>query len=200
MHRHRSIHNALASAAAAVLLTATAAHAGGTLTIQGSSDLPIQILDHHVEVLIQNGFARVEVTQTFFNPNERPLEALYRVPVPQGASLSEMTMFLGESVLEGEVVARAEARAAYEEEKDSGAGLAEEQAGDVYDFFVSPVPALSELKFRYLYYQRLQLDTGIGRFLYPLEDGGNDELAQAFWSQNTTVLRSFSFHAVIESA
>ncbi len=200
MNRLRSVQRALASAAAAVLLTTAAAHAGGTLTIQGSSDLSIQILDHHVEVLIQNGFARVEVTQTFFNPNERALEALYRVPVPQGASLSEMTMFLGESVLEGEVIARAEARAAYEEEKDSGAGLAEEQEGDVYDFFVSPVPALSELKFRYLYYQRLQLDTGIGRFLYPLEDGGNDELAQKFWNQNSAVSRSFSFHAVIESA
>ena len=92
------------------------------------------------------------------------------------------------------------ARAAYEEEKDSGAGLAEEQEGHVYDFFVSPVPPLSDVKMRYLYYQRLQLDTGIGRFLYPLEEGGNDELAKAFWSTNSAVVRSFSFHAVVQSA
>jgi Ca-activated chloride channel family protein len=194
-----SLSRTLASVAVAALLCTGAAHAGGTLTIQGSSDLPIQILDHHVEVLIQNGFARVEVTQSFFNPNGRPLEAVYRVPVPIGASLSEMTMFLGETVMEGEVVPRDEARAAYEEERESGAGLAEEQEGEAYDFHVSPVPALDELRFRYLYYQPLKLDTGVGRFLYPLEDGGTDELAKAFWTQESEVLRSFSFHAVVDS-
>jgi Ca-activated chloride channel family protein len=198
MKRFAFLPRACAGTAVAALLAA-AAHAGGTLTVQGSPDAPIQVLDHHVEVLIQNGFARTEVTQVFFNPNERALEATYRVPVPEGASLSEMTMFLGETVMEGEVVAREKARAAYEEERDSGAGLAEEQAGNVYDFFVSPVPALSELRFRYLYYQPIKLDTGIGRFLYPLEDGGTDEVAKAFWTQESAVLRSFSFHAVIES-
>ncbi len=199
VHRFLRGPKAVASFVVLATLLAAPAGAGGTLTIQGSPDAPIQILDHHVEVLIQNGFARTEVTQTFFNPNDRALEAIYRVPVPEGASLSEMTMYLGELVLEGEVVARDKAREAYEQERDDGAGLAEEQAGNVYDFHVSPVPPLGELRFRYLYYQPLKLDTGVGRFLYPLEDGGTDELAKAFWTQETRVHRSFSFHAVIES-
>ncbi|MCP5023929.1 MAG: VWA domain-containing protein [bacterium] len=174
--------------------------AGGTLTLKGSPDTPIQILDHHVEVSIQNGFARTEVTQTFFNPNPIAQEGVYRVPIPKGASLSEMTMYLGELTLEGEVVGKAEARKAYEEEKDNGAGLAEENEGEVYDFHVSPIPAQGELRMRYLYYQPIEIDTGVGRFLYPLEDGGVDEKAAAFWNQESRVHRSFSFHAVIESA
>jgi len=194
-----SVRRAFTNAAILAFLSAGTAYAGGTLTPIGSPDQPIRILDHHVEVLIQNGFARTEVTQTFFNPNDRTLEAVYRVPVPIGASLSEMTMFLGETEMHGEVVPRDQARQAYEEEKDSGAGLAEEQEGDVYDFSVSPIPPVSELRFTYLYYQPLKLDTGVGRFLYPLEDGGTDELAKAFWTQETAVQRSFSFHAVIES-
>ncbi|MCP4808296.1 MAG: VWA domain-containing protein, partial [Proteobacteria bacterium] len=94
---------------------------------------------------------------------------------------------------------REEAREAYEEEKDSGAGLAEEQESEVYDFSVSPVPALGELSFTYLYYQPIELDTGVGRFLYPLEDGGTDEAAKSFWTQESRVHRSFSFHARVES-
>ncbi len=184
----------------ASVLSAIPAHAGGTLKIQGSPEAPIQILDHHVEVVVQNGFARTEVTQTFFNPNPVPLEAIYRVPVPEGASLSEMTMILGEQTLQGEVIPREEARQAYEEEKDKGAGLAEENEGRVYDFHVSPVPASGEMSFRYLYYQPVQIDTGVGRYHYPLEDGGTDGIADAFWTQETKVQRSFSFHAVIESA
>ncbi|MFT4649552.1 MAG: Ca-activated chloride channel family protein [Glaciecola sp.] len=185
---------------ACALVFVTPAQAGGTLTLKGSADAPIQILDHHVEVLIQNGFARTEVTQTFFNPNPITLEATYRVPIPKAASLAEMTMYLGELTLQGEVVGKKEARQAYEEEKDSGAGVAEENEGHVFDFHVSPIPAQGELKFTYVYYQPIEIDTGVGRFLYPLEDGGTDEVAKSFWTQESKVQRSFSFHAVLESA
>lgn len=181
------------------LALASSASAGGTLTLQGSPDLPIQVLDHHVEVLVRDGFAQTEVTQVFFNPNDRDLEALYRVPVPENASLAEMTMQLGEVTLYGEVVARDAARKAYEEEKDSGAGLAEEQATEVFDFHVAPVPALGQLEFTYRYYQPVAIDTGVGRFVYPLEEGGTDAAAVAFWTQETSVQRSFSFHMRIES-
>src|SRR5512133_995785 len=71
-------------------------HAAGTLTPKGSPDLPIQILDHHVTVTINNGFAQTEVVQTFFNPNDRDLEAVYRFPLPVSASLSEVILTIGE--------------------------------------------------------------------------------------------------------
>ncbi len=78
---------------ACALVFATPARAGGTLTLKGSADAPIQILDHHVEVLIQNGFARTEVTQTFFNPNPTTQEATYRVPIPKAATLRRTFSF-----------------------------------------------------------------------------------------------------------
>ena len=191
-----------AAAAGALLAATLPAFGGGTLTPIGSPDEPIQILDHHVEVHVQDGFARTEVTQSFFNPNGIDLEAIYRVPVPEGACLSEMEILLGEQVLSGEVIARSDARAVYEKERDSGrdAGLAEQQGTQVFDFHVTPVPAGGEASFRYLYYEPLELDTGVGRYLYPLEDGGTDERALAFWTSESEVRRSFSFHARVESA
>jgi len=60
-----------------LLLLSGPALGAGTLTPRGSGDPAIAIRDHHAEVVIQNGFARTEVTQTFFNPADRDLEAIY---------------------------------------------------------------------------------------------------------------------------
>ena len=46
------------------LLLASQSFGAGTLTPVGASEKPIQILDHDVTVVINNGFARVEVLQT----------------------------------------------------------------------------------------------------------------------------------------
>jgi Ca-activated chloride channel family protein len=186
----------------ALSLLADGAGAAGTLTPVGSPDAPIEIRDHHVEVVINNGFARTEVTQTFFNPNPHDLEAIYAFPIPKAASLSEMTIFIGELQIEGEVVAREEAETIYDEEKRAGndAGLGTKNAYQTYEFRVTPVRANAETRVRFVYYQPLEIDTGIGRYVYPLEDGGTDELAKSFWLTNTQVEGSFSVSLELKSA
>src|SRR5688500_15667107 len=93
-----------------LIFAAQAAFAAGTLTPAGSPNQPIQIKEHLVDVQIDNGFARTEVTQIFFNPNAQDLEAVYGFPVPSSASLSEITIWSGERVLEGEVIEAEEAK------------------------------------------------------------------------------------------
>lgn len=78
------------------LLAATASHAAGTLTPVGAAHQPIRIADHQVRVVITNGFAETEVTQTVQNPNDVALEAVYAFPLPKSASLSELTITAGE--------------------------------------------------------------------------------------------------------
>ena len=186
----------------AVLLGASEARASGTLKPKGSPELPIQIQEHHVAVSILDGFARTEVSQTFSNPNAKDLEAIYSFPIPKSASLAEMTIQAGETRLEGEVVKKDEAQKAYEEERDSGsdAGLARQDTYKTFEFLVARVPANGEASFRFVYYQPLELDTGVGRYVYPLEDGGTDELARAFWEKEETVHRAFSFHLELSSS
>src|SRR2546423_11263482 len=62
------------------------ARAAGTLTPKTSTQQPIQIVSHDVNVVIDNGFARTEVVQVFHNPNDAAVEALYSFPVPKSAS------------------------------------------------------------------------------------------------------------------
>jgi Ca-activated chloride channel family protein len=185
-----------------LLSAAGAGHAAGTLTPVGSSDAPIQIRDHHVRIVINNGFAQTEVVQTFFNPNDRDLEAIYSFPIPKSASLAEVTIWAGERELQGEVVERQKAVEIYEEEKEQGheAGLAAKNSYQSFDFLVWPVTAQGETRVRFVYYQPLEIDTGIGRYVYPLEDGGTDELANQFWLANETVEGSLSVDLELKSA
>jgi len=187
---------------AATLACGLQAHAGGTLKAKGSPEQAIQIRDHVVTVSIVDGFARTQVAQTFFNPNERDLEAIYAFPVPESASLSEMTILAGERELQGEVVRTEEAERIYTEEKESGndAGLAKRDSYRVFEFRVARVPALGEARFRFVYYQPLALDAGVGRYVYPLEDGGTDDAARSFWEREETVQRSFEFHLELSSS
>ncbi len=181
----------------------------GTLTPVNASHSPIQIREHVVDVVIDNAFARTEVTQLFFNPNDTDLEAVYGFPVPSSASLSEITIWNGERVLDGEVIEAKEAKRVYQEERDAGndAGLGEcactkpkdEVEYVSYKFSVTPVRRQSEVKIRFVYYQPLKIDTGVGRYIYPLAEGGTDEEAKSFWTRNPKVEQRFAVNVELKS-
>jgi Ca-activated chloride channel family protein len=178
--------------------------AAGTLIPKGSEHAPIEIVDHQVNVTINNGFAQTVVEQSFSNPNDIALEAIYRFPLPQSASLSEVTLFLGEEQIDGEVLAKERARSVYEQEKASGndAALAEKNSFRWFEFRVHPVRPGEETRIRIVYYQSLQIDTGIGRYVYPLEEGGTeDSAASSFWEgTNEKVEGTFSAQIELKSA
>ncbi len=183
-------------------LAASLSHAAGILTPTGSSHQPIQIRDHHVNVVINNGFAMTEVYQTFYNPNAETLEAVYSFPLPKSASLSELTIYAGEREINGEVLEKQQARQIYEDEKSRGndSGLAEKNEFYAFEFRVFPVPPHDETKIRFLYYQPLKIDTGVGRYLYPLEDGGTDDAGMSFWTTNAKVESTVSLNLELKSA
>lgn len=174
----------------ATLLLPTSADAGGTLKPKGSSHAAIAIRDHTVGIVIRDGFARTEVVQTFVNPNPVALEALYSFPLPKSAALAEVTVSSGDEVtMRGEVVARDDARRIYEEERNAGndAAIAEQNEYRTFDFAIANVPPQIVTTIRFVYYQSLTLDTGVGRYLYPLESGGTDEAKSPFWETNDLV-------------
>jgi Ca-activated chloride channel family protein len=195
---------------AAILFFITGtAFAAGTLTPLDHSDAAMQIKEHVVDVVIDNGFARTQVTQVFFNPNDKDLEAIYGFPVPTSASLSEITIWNGDRELNGEVIEAKEAKRVYQEERDAGndAGLGEcactkpkdEVEYTSYKFSVAHVKPKSEVKIRFVYYQPLKIDTGVGRYIYPLQDGGTDEVAKSFWTRNPKVEQRFAINVELKS-
>jgi Ca-activated chloride channel homolog len=185
----------------ALLLTATLSQAAGLLQPRDGSLPPLEIRDHRVSVVIEDGYAVTSVEQTFFNPHDRDLEARYAFPVPAHGSVAEFTLWIDGKPVTGEVLERKEAHRVYEEEKAAGrdAGLTEKEAYKTFEVQVSPVRAGQETRIRLVYLQPAQVDTGIGRYVYPLEEGGVDEEKLAFWTANERVERHFSFDVKIRS-
>jgi len=203
MYRRPVLHPLFALVAIALALALTApAHAAGTLTPVGAGHDPMRTTDHRVQVTIDNGFSRTEVHQTFHNPASQDLEAIFRLPLPLHASLSEMTIYAGELELQGEVLPADEAEALYEEEKRRGhdTGLGSKNDIQSFDFRVYPVRAGEETTVRFVYYQPVVLDGGVGRYLYPLEAGGTDDRGASFWTQNDDVDGTLSIEVDLRSA
>ena len=85
---------------------------------QEPADLPLK----HTEVSAEiSGFVtRVKVVQTFTNPYQDPIEAVYVFPLPQNAAVGDMQIRIGDRVIKGEIKKRAEAKQIYEAAKTAG--------------------------------------------------------------------------------
>jgi len=177
-------------------------HAAG-LMIPARFDLPpLEILEHHVSVVIEDGYAITTVEQVFGNPNDTDLEAIYSFPVPEKASVGEFTYWIDGLEVTGEVLEKQQAREVYEAEKQDGrdAALAEQDSYRTFDIAVYPVRAKQSVRTRLVYIQPVHIDTSIGRYVYPLEEGGVDEEKLAFWTYQEAVKERFSFDLSFRSS
>lgn len=177
-------------------------HAAGLMTPVGQGLPELTLKEHHVDVRIEDGYAITTIDQTFSNPHTETLEAIYAFPVPDKASVGEFTYWIDGQAVTGEVVEKQRARTIYETEKAQGnaVALTEQDAYRTFDSKVYPVLPQSEVKIRLKYFQTAQTDSGIGRYVYPLEDGGVDEQTMAFWIANTKVSHAFSFNLRMRSS
>lgn len=172
----------------------TPANSVGLLTLSNQSQ-SLDLLNHKVSVVVEDGYVITTVNQTFRNPHTRDMEATYSFPVPLRAAVSEFTYWIDGKPVTAEVVEKEKARQIYESEKQAGrnTGLAEQDDYKTFDIRVWPVRGNDDVDIRFSYIQPAKLDTGIGRYLYPLEEGGVDEEKLAFWTAKQTVTGTFSF-------
>lgn len=177
------------------------ANAAGLMTPADGSKPPLRIRAHHVEVTIEDGYAITEIDQVFHNPHGIDLEAYYSFPVPEKGTVAEFTVWIDGQPVTGEVLKKEKAREVYEQEKAAGrdAGLTEKDEYRTFDVLVSPVRAGQDTRVRLVYMQPAFVDMSVGRYVYPLEEGGVDEQKLAFWSGDTVVSESFSFNLTLRS-
>ncbi len=189
-------------AVAGLVASAPVSLAAGLLTPADGTRPPLEIRDHVVNVVIEDGYAITTVEQVFHNPHSADFEAIYSFPVPEKAAVSEFTYWIDGRPVSGEVLPKAEARRVYEEEKAAGreAGLAEQDGYKTFDIAVWPIRAGQDVRVRLAYIQPAHVDTGMGRYVYPLQEGGVDEERLAFWTANETITGRFSFDLVLRSA
>lgn len=191
-----------AAVIAAALGTTQAAQAAGLMTPVNASLPVLEIKQHHVDVLIEDGYAITTVDQVFFNPHTQALEAIYSFPVPEQAAVGEFTYWIDGQPVTGEVLEKEEARSVYEQEKAQGreTALTEQDEYRAFDSSVYPVLPQDSVKIRLVYIQPAHVDLNIGRYVYPMEEGGVDEEKLAFWTYNDVVTGDFSFNLRMRSS
>lgn len=177
-------------------------HAAGLLTPSSGNFEPLEISEHHIDVLVENGYAVTTVTQIFYNSHNIDLEAIYSFPVPTQAAVSEFSVWIDDQQVIGEVLEKKKAKTIYQQEKIAGneVGLTVQNGYKTFETSVSPVRAGKSTKIQIRYYQLANIDLGIGRWIYQLEDGGVDEEALSFWNTNSQVSKAFSFNLTLRSS
>lgn len=198
----RTLRRVTCAAALFLGLSTTSANAAGLLTPSDGSLPALQIREHAVDVVIEDGYAITTVDQSFHNPHRRDLEAIYSFPVPERGAVAEFTVWIDGQPVTGEVIEKQRAREIYASEKAAGrtAGVAEKDDYRSFDIRVHPVRAGADTRVRLVYMQPAHIDTGVGRYVYPLAEGGVDENKLAFWTTDEAVRERFSFDLRLRSA
>ena len=100
------------------------------------------VVETEAKIAADNGlFRRVETTITFTNPNGRAFEGELEFPVPEGATVCGYRLEVDGSMVPGVVVAKEEARVAFENEKRKGVdpGIVEHVKGRVWKTRIYPL-------------------------------------------------------------
>lgn len=175
--------------------------AAGLLAPAGGGNNLI-LAEHHVNVTLENGYSITEIDQTFKNPHPTDQDALYSFPVPIDAAVGEFTYWIDGNPVHAEVMKQQQARDLHNREKSQGreTALVEKDAYRTFDIEVSPVRAGQDVRIRLVYLQKQSVDHSMGRYVYPLEEGGVDAERDAFWTRTDTVSEAFSFRMKLRSA
>ncbi len=131
---------------------------------------PLSVGYHKVSVEIRDQIARTTIEESFVNNTDARLEGVFHFPLPQDASISGFGMWIGDNLVEADVVEQQRAREIYEtilrEKRDPG--LLEWTSGNLFKARVFPIESHSEKRVKIVYTQVLPLRANQYRYTYGL--------------------------------
>ena len=126
----------------------------------------------HTEVrgAISGFLARVNVTQTFENTAAQKIEAVYSFPLPENAAVDDMTIQIGTRTVRGVIRKKQDARAIYEQAKQTGhvAALLDEERPNVFTQSVANILPGEPVTVTISYLQTLEYENGAYQFVFPM--------------------------------
>src|SRR5947208_3214498 len=158
-----------------VLLAAAApVHARGLLIPTEKKVPPLAMLNHQVNITIEDQVAVTRIEQTFRNHTDRQLEATYIFPIPKGASVRKFSMWVNDKEVPGELVEAAKAKQIYQSivQRTLDPGLLEYMDNNLLRLRVFPVPPKGDQKIAISYTSIAASDNDVIEYVYPLKTGG----------------------------
>jgi Ca-activated chloride channel homolog len=129
----------------------------------------LRIEYQRVNVTINNQIATTHIDQLFVNEQDWLLEGVYLFPLPAGAAVSQLTMWVDGQAIEAKILEKAEARQIYDAivRQLRDPALLEYVGTSAIQANVFPIPPRSERRIEIEYQQLLTADNGLFHFIYP---------------------------------
>jgi Ca-activated chloride channel family protein len=126
-------------------------------------------VENDVELRVTGMIARATVEQTFENPSDEVVEAIYVFPLPETAAVDGLVLDVGSRRIIGEIREREEARQTFERAKSEGkkASLLEQQRPNLFTTSVANIGPGEIVKVELSYQQDVRYDTGQFSLAFP---------------------------------
>ncbi|HEX8155213.1 MAG TPA: VIT domain-containing protein, partial [Thermoanaerobaculia bacterium] len=114
----------------------------------------------HIAMRVRGLVARAVVRQTFTNPSNRCVEAVYAFPLPDDATVDAMRLTVGARTIVGHIKERAEAARVYEEARSEGrkASLLEQHRPNLFTISLASLGAGESASIELEYQQLVTVD------------------------------------------
>ncbi|MBD1839461.1 protein kinase [Coleofasciculus sp. FACHB-64] len=150
----------------------------------------------HTEVVakVTGNVSRVEVTQTFENPFNNPLEAVYKFPLPDEAAVDDMEIKVGDRIIRGVIKKREEAKQIYEQAKQEGktAALLDQERDNIFTQSLANIKPGEKIDVTIRYSESLKFEKGNYEFVFPMVVGPRYSSGNSTNNQGNTNLTDTS--------
>ncbi len=176
-------------AASEPALVPASSHDGGELIAVDANgqEAKLSLRKYHVDVHLEDGFARTTIDQTYFNHHPWRLEGTFYFPLPPDASLSRLAMYVDGDLNEGGMVDREFGRTVYQRivNNQRDPALLEWVDGSTFKMRVFPLEGRQEKRIILSYTQRVPTLYGRAQYRFPA-------------GHNLQTVSDWSFHALVK--
>ncbi|MBM80665.1 MAG: hypothetical protein CMJ78_08740 [Planctomycetaceae bacterium] len=168
--RHLSWTRDLMAAAETPLIPPSGYRGGKLIAVDpNGQEVHLTMRKYHVDVHIEDGFARTTIDQTYFNNTWSRMEGTFHFPLPPDASLSRLAMYVNGKLMEGGMAEREHARNVFERIRHTrrDPALLEWVDGSTFKMRVFPLEPRQEKRIVLSYTQRLPHAYGEYDYRFP---------------------------------
>jgi len=128
------------------------------------------LVDTSVNIGVQGLLARTIVRQTFTNESSDWVEGVYVFPLPDDATVDELTMIIGDTRIDGVIQTRKKAKRTYQTAKRTGkkATLLEQQRANLFTARVANIPPGESISIDIVYQSTIRYSDGQFSMVFPL--------------------------------
>ena len=139
-------------------------------SLEDNAEFGATTLGTEVDIEVSGPIMRATVRQTFNNPSQVWTEGIYTFPLPETASVDQLRMIVGDTIIEGQIKEKAEAKKVYQQAKAKGqrASLLNHHQANVFTTSVANIAPSDKIVVEFEFQQLLDFKDGEFALRFPM--------------------------------